>query len=172
MPLVKQNTTTYIRSLKITHIAMCASILVFAVTCFIMVNSGTFIPQPLMEGPVALGACAGFAVLMLLLAQMVYARKLKSIPQQKNLQDKSKAYRQAVIIRLMLLDFGAMAAVVCFMLTGYPLLLIIPVAMVLLILYGLPNKNKMIQAFQPDFNEMNLLEDPNTIISTMRYSRR
>jgi len=172
MPTVKQTSKTYLRALQTSYVAMTISIVGFSIMCWVMVSSGQYIPRPFVDETIALVISGAVAVAMFLAGQTVYRTRTALVPRQTNLRDKTKIYRSAMIVRLALFNAGSMIPIVFFLLNGYPLLFIFPGMMILLILSNFPNRNKMLDALQPNLKEMEMLDDPDKVIDEVWYSRR
>jgi hypothetical protein len=172
MPVVKRTSKTYLRALQVSHVSMCISIIGFSVFCLVAVHSGQFVSKPFLDENVALMIGGAASLFMFLVGQVVYKSRANAIPQQTTLGAKTTVYRTAMIVRLALFNSAAIISIVLFLLNGYVLLLCFPALMMVLILLHFPNRAKMLDALQPTFQEMEMLDDPDAVINEKWYSRR
>lgn len=172
MPVVKRTSKTYLRALQVSHIFMCISIVGFSVFCLVAVRSGQFAPKPFLDENLALIMGGAASLAMFLAGQLVYKARVNAIPRQTTLGAKTNVYRTAMVVRLALFNSAAVISIALFLLNGYILLLIFPGLMMALILAHFPNRAKMLDALQPNFKEMEQLDDPDAVINEKWYSRR
>lgn len=162
METPKLSTSDFIRSLSILHLAMMIGQLLFSFIVLFLIFQNDLVEVIISDSifrfivPVLIfiGISSGFFLYKTKLKNLVY------IP----LSDKLQRYRTAVIIRDSLFEAPSLVAIIVTFLTGNYFYLIYTIVIIVLFLYLIPTKEKIIFSLSLSQDEIAKLEDPNFTI--------
>ena len=119
-----------VKGLLILHFALLAGQIIFVLIATLLVSLHLFPAVLGKYGPELILLSASIEVIAIVLAKMLYKRKLKKINQNNlTLSKKLDAYRGANITRWAILEGAALLVIVLFMLTNQYLILFIVLAL-------------------------------------------
>jgi hypothetical protein len=110
----------------------------------------------IMVAVIALGGIAGSFI--------IFKNKLPGIKQKGSLAERLQDYRAAVILRYALLEGPGIFSIIVYFLTGEMKVLIATVVIILLMVYSMPNREKLINDLELSSSEAAVINDPNGVI--------
>ncbi|HWB26149.1 MAG TPA: hypothetical protein VG738_11745 [Chitinophagaceae bacterium] len=135
----------YFQSLVLICISfITASVVFFAIALSISSNphGATASPQQVLMLNIVSPV---FAVICLLTGWVIYKKRLAKVKQRPTLDEKLAGYKMTVIARYILMDAPSLIACLCCLLAGEVQLLIVTGIMILIMLYLLPQKQRLMK---------------------------
>lgn len=137
------------RSLAILHLAMLMGQLLFAAVVCILVFSGNLAPViddsqniQILVGAIALAAIGG--------SQAIFNSRLSAARDKSTNDEKLSTFKTAFVLRNAVLELGALAPLVLFMLTGTMAYFYIAVALIIWFAFQFPVRSKILSAINID----------------------
>ena len=143
-----QQPLSNIKALSLMHFSLLIGQVIFAGIAVYLIYTGAF--TPVIENKeilsIVVPGAIGGAVAFLMLAFSNHKKKVAAIKMnEESLSDKLIAYRVANIVRWAILEVPVMSTIVCFLMTGMPVLIFIVGALMLVFLNTKPSSYKVAQ---------------------------
>lgn len=135
------------KTLQILHLAMCMAVILFLATTLIK-NNGKGHTDIRPHDTVMLCVAIAFAIVLPLLSQMMYQKKLAEIDMAAPLNTRIAQFTTACLIRYAVLEAAGLFNVVVWYVTGNLILAITGGAIIVLMIALRPVKNKVINTLQ------------------------
>jgi hypothetical protein len=159
-----QTTRQYFRALTILHYALITGVVLFALIAFALQSLNVFGENEEIRNMflyivplVALGGVIG--------GGMIYKKQVNGIKNKTGLTEKLEAYRGIFIMRDALLEGPAIFAIIAYLLTGELLFLALTGSLIAIFILVRPAKQKLIRDLEMSSDEMEIINDNETIIS-------
>ena len=143
-----QQPLSNIKALSLMHFSLLFGQVIFAGVAAYLIYTGAF--TPVIENKEILSmvvpGAIGWSVAFVMLAFSNYKKKVAAIRMnEESLSDKLIAYRAANIVRWAILEVPVLSTIVCFLMTGLPVLIFSVASFLLIFLYAKPSAYKVAQ---------------------------
>ena len=162
---MRQTSKEYFRTTLILFYALAAGMLIFCGITLVLILTDTF---PLADQ----GLRKLFMIMVTLFAvggyiagNMVFKKKLQAIKAMKKLTEKMPFYRGALILKYAIFEGVAFLAIMMSFVTGDIIFLGVAALIIAFFLTLKPTKARAIKDLELDYNEQQLIENPDAIIA-------
>ena len=158
-----QTPNTFLRTIKIIHLALVAGQVLFALTV-IVVSKRIVINVRDTQDPLVY-AVPAFAVICFILSNLLFKKMLVGINNpDSSLKKKMAMYQTALMIRLALLEAPSLFGTVAFFLTGLLMFLVISALMVAYFIYIRPTDDNVKEALALTYSEKEIFNRRNNFL--------
>ncbi len=160
MSVLQYNFKQYLAVLRILHLALVATVVVFGALVHFMLLPMTDFQSEKNSG-LFTSLSAGYIVFAVIIGQWLFSKQLNKAKDSIDLSDKLNSYRSASIIRWALLEGAILATLVFYLLSGNFVLLGIAGIIFWPLLFQHPNAMKVKNDLALSQPELDRLDDPN-----------
>lgn len=170
MEIVQQNPKEYFKTLKLLHVALIVGQILFALVAIFMFSNGGAVVNPPVFNQIIDYTLLGTTICFIPASFLYYRWKLNKLKAVADFKLKMNGFRNALIARYTLFEIPSLVSIVAVILTGNYIYLVCTGMIIALMVFLRPTKENVIKDLGLDYNEVTILEDPNTIISEFRKS--
>lgn len=170
MSQVIQTSKEYFKSLQILPLALIAGQLLFGVMVYFMMNNGGIIEPNATINSVFSILIPVATILGILIGIKIYPYKLRKLKEKTTIKEKMTGYRSLLIKRFAFMEAPSFLAIIAVILTSNYYYFISTIIVTAIMVYLRPKKETVISDLDLNYNEIAIIENPDSIIAEFTTS--
>jgi hypothetical protein len=165
MSKVSQTSKEYFKAISLLGIALVASQVLFGVIFIFVFGKVMVLDKTAKIYQIALYIIPAVTVVALFAAYKYYQYRLNLLKEESDLIVKMTKYRSLLVTRFGIMEIPSFLTIIAFRFVHIWIYIIIPVLIICMMIYLLPNKDKIISELELNPNEISTIENPDAIIA-------